>query len=82
MTFPEKGQVQTVAKSAEGEAAEIRVEQPRNNSAAWGRVLVPPQGSHAVSLSSCANTEAPTRWERLMVLPTGTDIPDRLESEG
>ena len=35
----------------------------------WGRVLVPPQGIHrTVSLSCFANTESPTRWEKLAVI--------------
>ena len=34
----------------------------------WDRVLVPPQGIHrTLSLSFYAETETPTRWEKLMV---------------
>ena len=47
----------------QGRNSQERIVQP------WGSVLVPPQGIHrTVSLSCFANTETPTRWEKLAVI--------------
>ena len=63
-----KGQVQTVADQGregmqrQGRSSQDKIVQP------WGRVLVPPQGIHVtISLSCFADTETPTRWEKLTV---------------
>ena len=61
-----EGQVQTVANQGregmqrQGRRSQDTIVQP------WGRVLVPPQGIHiTISLSCFADTEIPTRWEKL-----------------
>ena len=61
-----KGQVQTVADQGregmqrQGRNSQETIPQP------WGRVPVPPQGIHiTISLSSSADTETPTTWEKL-----------------
>ena len=54
----------------EGRGCETREKQivKRNNSAPWGRVLVPHEGIHTtISLSCFAATETPTRWEKLTI---------------
>ena len=60
----------------EGRGCETREKQSRETIVQpWGKVLVPHQGIHTtISLSCCAVTETPTRWEKLTVndgvLPT------------
>ena len=63
----------------EGRGCEIREkqEQPRDN------VLFPHQRIHTtISLSYFADTETPSRWEKLMIndgmLPTSLETPDQL----
>ena len=63
-----KGQVQTVAN----QGREGRRRQGRNSQETivqpWGRVLVPPWGIYiTISLSCFADTETPTKWEKLTV---------------
>ena len=47
---------------------------------AWDKVLVSHQGIHTISLNCFADTETPTRWEKLKVndsrLPTSTETPE------
>ena len=59
---------------------------PRRNSQEqpWCEVLFPHQVIHTtISLSYFADTEAPSRWEKLTIhdgmLPTSTEIPDQLD---
>ena len=61
-----KGQVQTDANQGkEGMQRQGRGSQ-ETIVQSWGRVLVPPQGIHIlISLSCFAETETPTRWEKL-----------------
>ena len=67
MTFPDfNGQVQAVAN--QGREGVQRQERSSQETVvqAWGRVLVPPQGIHKTIYLSCfADTETPTRWEKL-----------------
>ena len=65
---------------------QTRGKQSRNNSAALGQSLVPLQGIHiAVFLRCFANTETPTRWEKLNVndgrLPLSMETLEGLEPE-
>ena len=70
MTFPEFqwGRFKQML-IREGGDAETREEQSGEPIVQpWGRVLVPPQGTHiTISLSCFADTETRTRWEKLTV---------------
>ena len=50
----------------------------------WDKVLFPHQGVHTtISLSYFADTETPSRWEKLIIndgiLPTSMQTPDKLD---
>ena len=64
-----RGQVQTVVNQERGGDEETREAQSEETRVQpWGRVLVSPQGTHrTVSLRCFADTETPTRWEKLTV---------------
>ena len=80
-----KGQIPTIVNQGrkviwrQGRNSQETTAQPQ------GRVLVPHQGIHTTSLSWFADTETPTRREKLTVnnsmLPISTQIPDWLEPE-
>ena len=59
-------EVQTDANQGR-EGPETREEQERNSSAASGQVLIPSGDTQTGSLSCFADTESPTRWEKLTV---------------
>ena len=70
-------QVQAVANQGMERMGDKGGAVKRNNSAAWGKVLVPHQTIHTLISFSCfVDTETPTRWEKLKVnngmLPTST----------